>query len=134
MAKFAGGNGPTSTAPRSKESTAHHHAVRISIDEIARFLVENLGARLAGFIADADPKTIQRWAADKQTPREDADKKLRAAFQIFHTLMPAESPATIRAWFTGMNPQLEDLSPAEALAQDRSRDVLAAARAFRSGG
>jgi hypothetical protein len=34
----------------------------------------------------------------------------------------------------GMNPQLEDVSPAEALAEDRYREVMAAARAFVSGG
>jgi hypothetical protein len=33
-----------------------------------------------------------------------------------------------------MNPQLEDASPAEAIAEDKFRDVMAAARAFVVGG
>lgn len=45
-----------------------------------------------------------------------------------------DADPTIRAWFMGMNPQLDDVSPAEALAEDRFREVLAAARAFLAGG
>jgi len=127
--------GPSeSVSPRSREAAAHGHATRISIDQIAQFLLENLGGRLAGFIADVDPKTIQRWASGEQAPRQDAERKIRAAFQIFHVLMQAESPATIRAWFIGMNPQIEDLSPSEAIAEGRLREALAAARAFKAGG
>jgi hypothetical protein len=36
--------------------------------------------------------------------------------------------------FMGMNPQLDDVSPAEALAEGRHRQVMAAARALVSGG
>ncbi|TCW18822.1 hypothetical protein EDD19_1484 [Dietzia cinnamea] len=34
----------------------------------------------------------------------------------------------------GMNPQLDDVSPAEALADGQHREVMAAARAFVAGG
>lgn len=40
----------------------------------------------------------------------------------------------IRAWFMGMNPQLGDESPIEALREGRVRDVMAAARAFVNAG
>jgi hypothetical protein len=45
-----------------------------------------------------------------------------------------ESDHTIRAWFMGTNPQLDDESPLEAVREGRNREVLAAARAFVTGG
>jgi hypothetical protein len=45
-----------------------------------------------------------------------------------------ESDHTIRAWFIGMNPQLDDESPIEAVLSGRHKEVLAAARAFLAGG
>lgn len=49
-------------------------------------------------------------------------------------LTSAESPEAARAWFMGMNPPLDDESPAEVLFTGRARDVMAAARAFISAG
>lgn len=40
----------------------------------------------------------------------------------------------IRAWFVGMNPQLDDDSPAEAIHGGRLKEAMAAARAFAAGG
>lgn len=48
-------------------------------------------------------------------------------------LESVEADATIRAWFLGSNPQLDDLSPAEALREGLNRETLAAARAFLAG-
>lgn len=125
------GQGSTS----GRRSTAHRKTVEIELASIAEFLLENLGAGLVGLLADADPQTARRWARrSDRRPREDAERRLRAAYQVFQELLPHEAAATIRAWFMGMNPQLDDLSPAEALAQDRTRDTLVAARAFISGG
>ena len=67
-------------------------------------------------------------------PRETAEKRLRAAYQVFRLLEGCEAFPTIRAWFMGMNPQLDDLSPTEAIANDQYRDVMSAARTFASGG
>lgn len=36
----------------------------------------------------------------------------------------------MRVWFMGMNSQLEDEAPAEVIAEGRTKDVMAAARAF----
>lgn len=87
------------------------------------------------FIADVNPQTANRWASDpRRQPREDHERRLRAAYQIFQELQTVEAAPTMRAWFMGMNPQLDDDSPAEALADDREREALAAARAFIAGG
>lgn len=124
-----GGGTPT----RTRETAAHTASVKIDLPKIVQFLIENLGTALTAFMADADRKTVQRWA-EGQAPRGDQpERRLRSAFQIFQLVQTAESPRTVRAWFIGMNPQLDDLSPAEGIAADRERDVLAAARAFLAG-
>jgi hypothetical protein len=62
------------------------------------------------------------------------EAKLRGAFQVFQLLLTEESPHTVRAWFVGLNPQLDDESPATAISEGRIRDVLVAAKAFLAGG
>ena len=62
-----------------------------------------------------------------------SERRLREAYAVFQLIMSAESPHTVRAWFIGLNPQLEDESPVEAIAANRFREVAAAARAFVSG-
>jgi len=81
-----------------------------------------------------DKKTVLRCARAETQARAGVEQRLRAAFQVFQLLVSVESPHTVRAWFTGMNPQLDDLSPAEALRGGQDRAVLAAARAFVAGG
>ncbi len=122
-------------SPTAASSTAHRASVVESTAEIARFLGENLGPKLVAFIVGADPKTVTRWAhSNGRTPQEDAERRLRGAYQVFQLLQTVESPHTIRAWFMGMNPQLDDRSPAEALNEGQRREVMAAARAFTNGG
>jgi len=113
----------------------HRKAVSLEISEVAGFLQENLGQRVTAFLAGAaDPKGVGRWARGENRPQPAAERRLREAYAVFQLIMSVESPHTVRAWFIGLNPQLEDESPAEALAADRFREVAAAARAFVSGG
>ncbi|HVF04417.1 MAG TPA: hypothetical protein VNA20_06230 [Frankiaceae bacterium] len=117
-----------------RSDQAHKRTVTFQIKDIAQFLQENLGQKLVAYLADvADPKTVGKWAVGQQ-PRHDAETRLRAAFQIFHLLQSDESPHTVRAWFIGMNPQLDDLSPAQAIREGRERDALVAAKAYVAGG
>lgn len=124
----------TTKVKASTRSLSHKRNVRTTTSEVVKFLRENLGVTLTSVLAAVDSRTIARWIADQVTPRQEAEMKLRAAYQIFHLIGQEESPATVRAWFMGMNEQLEDLSPAEAIAAGRARDVLVAARSFISYG
>jgi len=116
------------------DDVAHRNSVQVSISDIASFLTENLGPKLTALIAGVDAKTISRWAGLSQAPREEAEKRLRSAFMVFQMLQNVEANPTVRAWFIGMNPQLDDASPAEALSDGHFKEVLAAARAFMAGG
>lgn len=107
----------------------------LDVHDLVALLREVLGSKLLALTVDVDPKTIDRWATDRERGiRSDSEQKLRHAYQLFHTLQEVEAPATIRAWFMGMNPQIDDLSPAEAIQAGRQREAMAAARAFVSGG
>ncbi len=120
---------------RTRATQAHQKAVAFDIADIAGFLQEMLGQKLVAYIAGvSDPKTVGNWVRGEQAPRTEADHRLRTAFQIFHLLQGEESPHTVRAWFVGLNPQLDDDTPVDAIREGRAKDVLVAARAYIAGG
>lgn len=79
------------------------------------------------------PTTTTRRALGVRIPGA-GEANLRVAFQVFRLIQTVDAPQTVRAWFMGMNPQLDDVSPAEALSEGAHREVMAAARAFVAGG
>lgn len=70
----------------------------------------------------------------EREPRSDAEQRLRVAYQVFHLLQSRESQHTVRAWFVGLNPQLDDEAPADAIRAGRLRDVWVAAKSYLAGG
>lgn len=134
-------------APRSTSSLdswaadltarAHERAVRTSVGEMATVLQELLGQKLTAVVAGIeDPKAVGRWARGERTPRGEAERRLREAFQVVTLISSAESAQTARAWLMGMNPLLEDRAPALVFGEDREGGarVMRAARAFLAHG
>ena len=120
---------------RTPTTESHQKSVSFEVKDIARYLQETLGQKLVAYMAGVvDPKRVGRWAQGSQAPRDEAERRLRAAFQIFHLLLTQDSADVVRAWFIGMNPQLNDDSPAEAIRDGRLKEALTAAKAFVSGG
>jgi hypothetical protein len=121
---------------REASTAAHRTTVESSVADIAAFLQDALGQKLVAFMVGVeDPKTIGRWARGKRLPQDpDTERRLRDAYQVFRLLLAKESPHTVRAWFVGRNPQLDDEAPATAIHEGRTRDALVAARAFLAGG
>jgi hypothetical protein len=112
---------------------AHRKTTETSISDIAAFLSETLGVGLTAYMCDVDRKTVGRWKATGKA-RAAHERRLRAAYQAFQLLHSRDSEHTVRAWFLGLNPQLDDESPAEAIREDRLRDVAVAAKAYALGG
>jgi hypothetical protein len=115
----------------------HRQATAAPVSEIAGMLQELLSRRLTAFIAGVgDGKTISRWASGEVAEIRDyrTEQRLRAAYEIAQLLMNYDASQTVKAWFIGLNPQLGDVSPAEALREGRLKDALMAARAFTVGG
>jgi hypothetical protein len=116
---------------------AHRQATTASVQEVSQLLQEVLSRRLTAYIAGVrDAKTVTRWVNGEVTDIRDyaAEQRLRTAYEIVQVLLAKESPRTVRAWFIGLNPQIEDTPPAEAISEGRLREALSAARAFMVGG
>jgi hypothetical protein len=114
---------------------AHRQTTETSIEQITAYLEEVLGRKLVAALAGvADPKAVGRWAAGERSPRAAAEERLRVAYQVFRLLLTEESKHTIRAWFIGLNPQLNDESPIMVIRAGRFQEVMVAAKAYVSGG
>ena len=79
-----------------------------------------------------DVKAVTEWAEGTRPPAKETLDRLRTAHLALSILRDREDLQTIKAWFRGMNPLLEDKSPALTL-RERPEAVLAAARAFADG-
>lgn len=84
-------------------------------------------------IANRDSDTVDEWIAGHD-PGSGADQRIRDTLLIVELLTSVDAPSTVRGWFMGMNPLLDDVSPAEALQHGRVRDVVAAAQEFAAAG
>jgi hypothetical protein len=101
-----------------------------SIPELVRYLQDVLGVRLTALLAGvADTQMLSGWVSEELRPDPVAERRLRDAFRIAELLLQEESPQAVRSWFLGMNPELDDRSPALALA-DAPELVAEAARNF----
>lgn len=116
---------------------AHKEAISVPVNELVSALQARLSRRITAYIAGVDnAKTITRWASGEITTIRDheMEQKLRTAYEIFLLLTNYEGVSTVKAWFIGLNPQLGDVAPIDALREGRLRDALSAARAFTVGG
>jgi hypothetical protein len=110
--------------------TAVHRASTEPIDSVVKFLVELLGTKLVAYLADVDVSTINRWASASNKPKLETEVKLRNTIQIARELLQVDANYTVRAWFIGMNPQLDDEAPIDMIREGNHRAVIAAARSF----
>ncbi|MDQ3513231.1 MAG: hypothetical protein M3462_06115 [Chloroflexota bacterium] len=93
-------------------------------DEVAKLL----GERIAIAIATGD------WAGPVPGRlTAEMDERLRRALKIVHVLAQVEAQSTIRVWFAGMNPMLDDTAPAVHIA-DAPDHVRLAAEDFLADG
>ncbi|HEY8283096.1 MAG TPA: XRE family transcriptional regulator [Chloroflexota bacterium] len=110
----------------------HQQAVQTSTREAARLVLEILGGALAAYVLGVkDRKTVQRWASGTvHGLRPESEARLRGIHEIITLLARFEGPETIRAWFLGMAPELDDVAPARAIHDGRLPEAMNAARAF----
>ncbi|MEO8907780.1 MAG: hypothetical protein ABI310_06835 [Microbacteriaceae bacterium] len=118
------------TANQRSRSVVHQRAMQLSVPEIVGHIQSVLGRELLALITGKDGRTVTRWISGPQRPPRAEEKLIRDTFQVLEVLLTVQDPSVVRAWFMGMNPQLDDQSPAEVLAEGGVRDVMAAARAF----
>jgi hypothetical protein len=118
---------------------AHAHAVRVPVPGLVGELRELLGARLVAYLGGVkETRAVHEWADGARTPSADTVRRLRVALQVAIAISAADGPKVAQAWFQGLNPQLEDRSPARLLREGEldavGPAVIAASRAFLVGG
>jgi hypothetical protein len=121
------------------ELEAYDHSARIDFPILVKELCEILGPKLVAYIAGVrEVRAVRQWSSGAREARPPVPERLRFALQVALLLSRHDSPAVARAWFQGLNPQLDDRSAARLLRSDDLDEVgplvLSAARAFVSGG
>jgi hypothetical protein len=118
---------------------AHTLAVRSTFPEAVQTLRDLVGPQLVAYLgAVRETRAVHQWADGTREPSAAVQQRLRVALQVAAMLAEAESPRIAQAWMQGLNPQLDDRSPARLL-RDGDVDevgpaVIGAARAFLVGG
>jgi hypothetical protein len=118
---------------------AYETAMRSSTADLVRALRELLGAKLVAYVGSVgETRAVRQWAEGLRHPSADVERRLRLTFQVAGLLAERDDARVIQSWFQGMNPQLEDDSPARMLRDDdldiAGPRVLAAARSFAAVG
>lgn len=118
---------------------AHSKSVRASFPDVVEELRTVLGARLVAYLGSVrETRAVNQWADGSREPAAEVQQRLRVALQIALTIAASESAQVAQAWFQGLNPQLDDRSPARLLREGDVNEVgplvITAARAFLVGG
>ena len=119
---------------------AFSQAMRAPFPHVVKDVSGLLGPKLAAYIARVnETRVVHQWSEGRTQPRDPStERRLRLAAQLAKLIAQHDNGAVAQAWFQGLNPQLDDQSPARLLREGDLADVgpklLAAARAFVIGG
>jgi hypothetical protein len=118
---------------------AYERSVRADVPELVSRLRELLGAQLVAYLGSVqETRAVRQWADGEREPSGATTQRLRIAYQVAGLLAERDTVRVIQAWFQGMNPQLDDVSPARLLRTEdleiAGPQVLAAARSFAAVG
>src|SRR5436190_5174717 len=94
------------------QHTNHSGSVHSDVASLVADLEQVLGKPVIILIAELDDaRTIDAWKHGRRCPPPIMEARLRQAAQIVDVLREADSAETVRLWFTGMNPDLDDQPP-----------------------
>lgn len=116
--------------------SAHAATARLDFREIVRRLNGALGASMVSALAGAkDPKASYKWQKEGgPVPSDATQARVLLAHRAWKLVSDADGDQVARLWFLGANPWLGEVSPVEAIHDDRSKAVMDAATAMTSGG
>lgn len=112
-----------------------YDSMLLQFPQIVDVLRKILGAKLVAYVGEVkETRAVREWAEQTRVPSDSVQQRLRTAYAAAVMLTERYDQSTVSSWFQGMNPQLEDVSPARLL-REQSVDVagpqiLAAAKAF----
>lgn len=121
------------------ETQCHREAMRMSLPAIVGALREILGAKLVAYISSVtETRAVRQWAEGERAPGGATEQRLRLAYQAAKCIADADGRETAQAWFQGLNPLLDDVSPARLLRDGDmdidGRAIIAAERHFLADG
>jgi len=116
---------------------AYREATTLAFPKLVTELTGILGKKLTAYIASMrDARAVDRWIAGSEAYK-GVEERLRLAYRLAKMIGDHEGPRVVRAWFTGLNPELNDRVPVRLLREGNVEKVgpelLGAARAFLAG-
>lgn len=121
---------------RQADLEAHRFATTTPTPALVAYLRETLTPRLVAFIAGvSETRATRQWAeGERDIGSSEREQRLRAAAHVTRLIAETFDARTAQAWMQGMDPMLDDRSPAwvlrHATAGTERVDVLASARRF----
>jgi hypothetical protein len=119
---------------------AYEEVMRAPMDAVVKELTELLGTKLVAYLGGVkETRAVRQWAqGERSVGNPDDELRLRTALQVAKVISSRDTAAVAQAWFQGLNPQLDDRSPARLLregdVENAGRSVLVAARSFAATG
>lgn len=129
------------TAVKRTDLAVYERLTRMDDDELVAGIRDMLGAKLTAYLGEVtETRTVRQWADGERAIRSSAAReRLRIAFRAASLVAEADSQRVAQAWFQGLNPMLDDQSPARYLREASDQEkagarVLASARQFAAVG
>lgn len=127
----------TADLQRERANRAHRAAVA-QFPKAVIGLEALIGAPLVAYIANVtEQRAVRQWKTGERLPHPTTQTKVRLALHIAEFLRTEGEEGAIEAWFQGLNPALDDQTPADLLREAertdlslKGRAILAAAREF----
>jgi hypothetical protein len=115
---------------------AYNESVGMSTAELVAALRSLLGAKLVAYIGGVkETRAVRQWAEGSRKIANPTDvERLRVAYRAARMINLKDNIQIVQTWFQGLNPFLDDVSPARLLRDgDVDTDgprVIAAARQY----
>jgi hypothetical protein len=124
--------------PSRPDLLAYREATRLEFSKLVAELTGILGKKLTAYIGSVkDTRAVERWMAGSEAYK-GVEERLRLAYRLAKMINDHEGSRVVQAWFTGLNPELNDRVPVRLLREENLEKVgpelLGAARAFLAGG
>ncbi|MGV0871987.1 hypothetical protein ABQF13_07310 [Mycolicibacterium sp. XJ879] len=119
---------------------AYNSAMSMSTAELVTVLRDLLGSKLVAYLGKVkETRAVRQWADGTRTIANPTDvDRLRVAYRAAAMITARESAEVAQSWFQGLNPLLDDRSPARVLRdgdlEEVGPQVLTAARQFAAVG
>lgn len=115
--------------------SAYRESVNLDIAPLVADLRSTLGAKLVAYLGDVkETRAVRQWADGERRMPAETEKRLRLVYHVAGIVSESNKASVVQAWFQGLNPHLEDRSPARLIREmdpdQIGAEILASARAF----